>query len=420
VTTQQNNPTSQTNETERPGRAASIVVIAAFVVILGLVVGIPYYQVFMAPWRQTILQVGETSFNMRYFIKRLRLQLTAQSKNQLEVATRILQDLQNQELYRQEAKKRNISVSDEELDSEVKRRILASATGEGEFEELYASMLRGLRLDEEEYRELVMYDLFRVKLLQDFVNQIPEATEHVHIYAIVTGTTKKAEEVRSKLSRGEDFSKVAKEESIDLASAKQGGDLGWMPKGVDGLSATGQIHAMGILTKTEKETEKLKEKILAGDDFSKTARLNSLDDASRETGGYLGWVSTDYRTGKQFAAEAYNLKPGVYSEPIDTYEGFWLIKLIEKSQEGKVIDDIAFKLQIGQVTPPLLTVKGYYLLKVAAKDSSRPLTKQHRITLANKAFDQWLAEASKQGSEKGTIKWNWGSETFGWAMAHLE
>ena len=155
----------------------------------------------MAPWRQTILQVGETSFNMRYFIKRLRLQLTTQSKNQLEVATRILQDLQNQELYRQDANKRNISVSDEELDTEVKRRILASATGEGEFEELYASMLRGLRLDEEEYRELVMYDLFRVKLLRDFVNQIPEATEHVHIYDIVTGTTKKADEVRSKLSR---------------------------------------------------------------------------------------------------------------------------------------------------------------------------------------------------------------------------
>jgi parvulin-like peptidyl-prolyl isomerase len=417
---QNSSPTSQSEKTERPRRAASIVIIAAFVVILGLVVGIPYYQVFMAPWRQTILQVGENSFSMRYLIKRLRLQLTTESRNQLEVATRILQDIQNQEMIRQEAKKRNISVSDQELDTEVKRRVSASATGEGEFEELYASMLRGLRLGEKEFRELIMYDLFRVKLLQDFVNQIPEATEHVHIYAIVTPTSKKAEEVRSKLSRGEDFSKVAKEESIDLTSAKRGGDLGWMPKGVDELNATGQIHAMGIVTKTEKETEKLREKILAGADFSKTARFNSLDDASRETGGYLGWVSTDYRTGKQFAAEAYNLKPGDYSEPIDTYEGFWLIKLIEKSQEGKVIDDIAFKLPVGQVTPPLLTVKGYYLLKVAAKDNSRPLTKQHRITLANKAFSTWLMEASKQGSEKGTIKWNWGSETFGWAMAHLE
>lgn len=373
----------------------------------------------MAPWRQTILQVGETSFTMRYLIKRLRLQLTSETRNRLEIATRILQDIQNQELIRQEAIKRDISVSDQEVDAEVKRRVLASATGEGEFEELYASMLRGLRLGEEEFRELVMYDLYRMKLLRDFVNMIPEAAEHVHVYAIVAPTIKKAEEVRSRLSKGEDFSKVAKEESIDLTSAKKGGDLGWMPKGVDELSATGQIHAMGILTKTEKEAVKLREKILAGDDFSKTARFNSLDDESREKGGYLGWVSTDYRTGKQFAAEAYNLKPGEYSEPIDTYEGFWLIKLIEKSPEGKVIDDIAFNLPIGQVTPPLLTTQGYYLLKVAAKDSSRPLTNQHRVMLANKAFNKWLAEASKQGSEKGSIKWNWGSETFGWAMAHL-
>jgi parvulin-like peptidyl-prolyl isomerase len=417
---QKNNPTSQTEKRERPGRAASIVIIAAFVVIVGIVVGIPYYQVFMAPWRQTILQVGESTFSMRYLVKRLRLQLTSDSRNQLETATRILQDIQNQELIKQEAKKRDISVSDQEVDTEVNRRVSASATGEGEFDELYASMLRGLRLGEKEFRELVLYDLYRVKLLRDFVDKIPEATEHVHIYAIVTPTTQKAAEVRSKLSSGEDFNKVAKEESIDLSSAKKGGELGWMPKGIDELNATGQIHAMGIVTKTEEETSKLREKILAGEDFAKTARLNSLDDESREKGGYLGWVSTDYRTGKQFAAEAYNLKAGDYSEPIDTYEGFWLIKLIEKSPEGKVVDDIAFSLPVGQVTPPLLTTKGYYLLKVAAKDSSRPLTKQHRIMLANKAFDEWLMDASKQGSEKGSIKWNWGSETFGWAMAHLE
>lgn len=420
MTKKQNSPVPQTDKPARLGRTTSIVIIAVFVVIVGLIIGIPYYNVFIAPWQQTIVQVGETSFSMRHIVKRLRLQLSGSGKNQLEIATRVLIEIQNQELIRQEAVRLNIHVSDQELDREIRRRVLDSATGEGEFEDIYAAMLRGLRLDEEEYREWIMLDIFRAGLFQKFVSQIPEAIEQVHVYAIVTSSANKAEEIRTRLTKGEDFSQLAKEESIDLKSSKKGGELGWMPKGINNLTATGQIHAMGILTKTEQEAEQLRDKIEAGDDFHKMARLNSLDDQSREKGGYLGWVSTDYKTGKQFAAEVYELKPGALSQPIDTYEGFWLIKLLDKSPEGKIIDDIAFKQVIGQVSSPLYTSNDYYLLKVAVKDERRPLTKEHRATLANKSFKDWLMESSKKGSKEGLIKWNWGSETFNWAMAHLD
>ncbi|MGV3002372.1 peptidylprolyl isomerase [Vibrio sp. E150_018] len=42
----------------------------------------------------------------------------------------------------------------------------------------------------------------------------------------------KADEILAKLKAGEDFATVAKENSEDVGSAKQGGDLGWIEKGV--------------------------------------------------------------------------------------------------------------------------------------------------------------------------------------------
>ncbi|TVO36041.1 peptidylprolyl isomerase [Vibrio algivorus] len=42
----------------------------------------------------------------------------------------------------------------------------------------------------------------------------------------------KADEILAKLKAGEDFATVAKESSEDVGSAKQGGDLGWIEKGV--------------------------------------------------------------------------------------------------------------------------------------------------------------------------------------------
>ena len=144
-----------------------------------------------------------------------------------------------------------------------------------------------------------------------------------------------------------------------------------------------------------------------------------MDDISRPKGGRLGWISIDFQKGgKQYAAESYDLEPGSISDPIDTGEGFWITKLLEKMPEGKFIDDFVFNLEPGQVSPPLLYLGNYYLFKLGEKQE-RALQDDHRQILAQKALKNWLKKSATKGSEEGWIKWNWGSELLNWALDHV-
>ncbi|MBW2062160.1 MAG: peptidylprolyl isomerase [Deltaproteobacteria bacterium] len=395
------------------------IIVAVVVVIGAVIIGYPYYQAYLAPWNEPVLTVRDTVFDMRYYMKLLRLHMTGSEKDKFAITMRVIEKIQESALIEQEAVKLKIGVSNEEVAREIRRRVLESSKGEGEYEDLYENLLRGLRLSEKDYTQLVKQDLFKAKLLNSFEKGLPDKVEHVHVFAIVTGRAEKAEELRKRLGQGEDFNKLAREESIDLSSSKKGGDLGWIPKGVDERTATAQVLLQGILTKTKADAENVRARLAAGEDFSELARKVSMDDATRSQGGYLGWVSTDFqRGGKQYGAESYELEPGSLSEPIDTGEGFWVTKLLEKVPEGKVIDDYAFGLETGQVTPPLFTRGGYYLIEVAGREN-RNLVKEHKKILAHKALKNWLRESATKGSEEGWIKWNWGSEPLNWALDHL-
>jgi hypothetical protein len=404
---------------DRLGRKGLLVTIAVYSIIVLLIIGIPYYRNILAPRHQTILQVGKTSYTTLDLIKRLRLNPPESGINQLESSTRVLQEMMQLELIRQEALKQKIVVPEQVLNREIQRRVMASAPGEEKFEDRYGAMLRRAGLKEKEFRTWVELDIYRGLLFQNFLKEMPKNAEHIHLMAIVAQPGTKADMIRTSLQQGRDFSRLAVDASVDLESARKGGDLSWIPKGVDEMITPGQIRGLGILTKTKAEAEQVREKILSGGDFSDLARAGSLDRETRERGGQTGWVSADFNEGKSYAAEAYELNLGEVSRPISSPEGFWIFKLIEKTPRGKMIDDIAFNLPSGQVSPPLNTVKGIYFLKVTGKEPQHPLSEDHRSILANKVFLEWLASIAKKGAAEGWIKWNWGSETYNWVITHL-
>ncbi|MBI4768437.1 MAG: peptidylprolyl isomerase [Deltaproteobacteria bacterium] len=402
----------------RLGRKGLLVALAGFVLVVVLIIGIPYYLKVLAPRYQTLLQVGKTTFNTQDLIKRLRLNPAGQEGGQLETATQLLQEMMHLELIRQEALKQKIVIPEKILNQEIQRRVMASASPEEKFEDRYGSMLRRAGLKEKEFRTWVELDIYRGLLFQNFLEKIPRKAEHIDLLAIITPPGNKAEMIRTGLQKGQDFNRLAAENSIDLESARKGGEIGWMPKGVDEMMTPGQIQGLGILAKTRSEAEKIREQVLSGKNFAELARTYSLDRETGERGGQTGWVSAGFQEGKAYAAEVYELNPGEVSPPVSTPEGFWIIKLIEKTPRGKVIDDIAFNLPPGQVSPPLNTVKGIYFLKIKGKEL-HPLSEDHRAKLANKTFSDWQAELAKKGAAEGWIKWDWGSEIFNWVVTHL-
>jgi parvulin-like peptidyl-prolyl isomerase len=60
----------------------------------------------------------------------------------------------------------------------------------------------------------------------------PTAVEQVHLRQILVSTPALAQTLRDRARKGEDFAALAKQYSMDETSKTNGGDLGWVPKGV--------------------------------------------------------------------------------------------------------------------------------------------------------------------------------------------
>ena len=122
-----------------------------------------------------------------------------------------------------------------------------------------------------------------------------------------------------------------------------------------------QLCASHILVGSKEKAAELRSRIEAGADFAELARQESTDTASAQQGGDLGC-----RTAGTFVPE---------------------------------FEDAAAKVPVGQVSPPVQTAFGWHLILVRERrqpslDEVRSDVEQRLATLAQDAFNQWLADAA--------------------------
>jgi parvulin-like peptidyl-prolyl isomerase len=86
-------------------------------------------------------------------------------------------------------------------------------------------------MSEADYRFLVESSLYRTKLMADVTKDAKPVQEQVWARHILVKTIEEALAVESRLSKGEDFAKIAAEVSLDTSNKDKGGDLGWFGKG---------------------------------------------------------------------------------------------------------------------------------------------------------------------------------------------
>ena len=208
-----------------------------------------------------------------------------QQKQQLQqeymtLATAALDDLIDDELIRQEARRRNLSVSAEEVQREIELAFgydrnpatpaptgapltttspitttpvltptpltttspitvtpeptLTPVTEQG-FRELYAGALQEMQryagFTEVDYRTLVTTSLLRDRLQEAMASEVPTITEQIHARHILLEKEEDAKAALERVKKGEDFAALAKELTTDTATKEAGGDLGWFPRG---------------------------------------------------------------------------------------------------------------------------------------------------------------------------------------------
>lgn len=150
-----------------------------------------------------------------------------------------LENLINNELLYQEAKSRRIKVSNQEIKSELDR-LKSTFASEKEFR----NFLEYERITLRDLQASLQRELMIQKLTDSLTEGIEVPEEEVkkyykehrslfttpaqyHLARMTFATQEAAEKALKRLYLGENFATVAKETSID-ASAKQGGDMGWV------------------------------------------------------------------------------------------------------------------------------------------------------------------------------------------------
>ncbi|MBO7744176.1 peptidylprolyl isomerase [Paenibacillus sp. MWE-103] len=151
-----------------------------------------------------------------------------------------MDNLIQDELIKQEADKKNITISDADVDKEIEN-IKKRFPSEAEFES--ALQQSGMSLDDLKAQTPMQLRIRKIlepqaqvteKDVEDYFNQNKaqyDQPEEVKASHILVATKEEADAIIKQLEGGADFAALAKEKSTDTGSKDNGGDLGFFGKG---------------------------------------------------------------------------------------------------------------------------------------------------------------------------------------------
>ncbi|MBD0384571.1 peptidylprolyl isomerase [Paenibacillus sedimenti] len=152
--------------------------------------------------------------------------------------TELLNQMLDREAIRLEGSESGTTIGNAEIEREL-RRMQQGYESEDQF---YASMKNQLGMSKEEIREDVSNKLLLEKLatrnvvisdaiVDEYIKTHPDEfkqeTEY-NIQQIIVSTKEQANKVLAELAKGEDFAILARDRSLDDATNNSGGDLGWI------------------------------------------------------------------------------------------------------------------------------------------------------------------------------------------------
>lgn len=199
----------------------------------------------------------------------------------LEARNTMLDNMITQELLLQEAEKRGLSVSDEEVEEDIQSMVTNQYGGsQADLEE--AVQQAGMTMDF--FKDAKKEELLLTKLQTELVNN-PETVDVIKASHILVDTEEEANEIIAQLDGGADFAALAQEKSTDTGSAANGGELGYFAvngvttsKMVDAFSQGAQALEVGEYSKTPVQSEFGYHIILVED---KQSDVNLLEDGEK-------------------------------------------------------------------------------------------------------------------------------------------
>jgi peptidyl-prolyl cis-trans isomerase D len=127
-----------------------------------------------------------------------------------------------------------------------------------------------------------------------------------------------------------------------------------------------QVWARFILVADEATAQSIRQQLLAGADFATLTAANSLNTATKDTGGDLGWAG--------------------------------------KGNKSIEFETAAFALKVGEISQPVQDTYGWNIIQVLGHEM-RPLTDADYQDSVTTAFNQWLTD--QRNGSKIVVASNW-------------
>jgi len=143
-----------------------------------------------------------------------------------QVREDVLNGMIDQVLIEQEARRKGVAVTDEELEAAM-QEIVAGSGGP----EAFAAQLAALGQTEADFRAGQRAAMLASKMRDQVIAEAPTTAPQAHARHILVDNADLANSLSAQLQAGADFTSLAQQYSQDTLTRDGGGDLGWFPRG---------------------------------------------------------------------------------------------------------------------------------------------------------------------------------------------
>ena len=232
-----------------------------------------YYE-YLSQLERNRMDLANSEEDQSFMLQYLDQQIATMESQLLSLPNSVLSEMIDNKLVRQEAARRGITVSQEEIDTAVEQYFgydrnpptpaaeeptpavsieetetitdttpMPTATPMPtptpmteeayiqESTDWYQDVEKAVGFTKDDFRTMMEGLLLREKLEEAIGAELPTTGEQVHARHILLQTREEADAALARLKGGEEFAAVAAELSQDTMSKEDGGDLGWFPRG---------------------------------------------------------------------------------------------------------------------------------------------------------------------------------------------
>ncbi len=130
-------------------------------------------------------------------------------------------------LVEQAAQQENVTVTDQDVNNRI-QQMVDDAGGRSQFDDY----LKQTQMTMDDLCVQIRASAFGEVMLDRVTAAIPTKVEQVHVAQILLNSQADADKVLAELKAGKKFADLVKQYSTDTETKDNGGDLGWLPKGM--------------------------------------------------------------------------------------------------------------------------------------------------------------------------------------------